>query len=301
MSQDFQLVYIVGAGHSGSTLLNLLLNGHSQIIGLSEIDKLGRYLRKKPNNRQLKTDFWQDLKQGYEIAAGEPFTSIDIHWEAASIWGDKNFRKKRKTIVSTLLNELTCRKKIRASDAQDFADWTQQNQYLFSCIAEKSGANILLDSSKKWQRLSLLNKSGCFNIKVIHLVRDGRAVVNSYIRRKYSSFAPAFHNWIRKSIPPLYLQGEFEQSDWLRLYYEELVSQPEITLRKLCDFLKVDYEPKMLHYRQHLNIGLHGNKGVNKSQDEKIVLDHKWKRELSRLNLARFTLFGGWLNTYYGY
>ena len=300
MSQDFQLVYILGAGHSGSTLLNLLLNGHSQIIGLSEIYQLGRYLRKKPNNRQLKTDFWQDVKQRYEIAAGEPLTSIDIHWQKAPIWGDKNFQKKRKTIVSTLLGELTCRKKIRASDAQDFADWTQQNQYLFSCIAEKSGANILIDSSKQWQRLSLLKKSGCFNIKVIHLVRDGRAVVNSYIR-KYGSFAPALRKWIRNAMPPSYLRREFEQSNWLRLHYEELASQPETTLRKLCDFLEVDYEPQMLHYRQHLNIGLRGNFGVNHRQDEKIVLDQKWKRELSRLNLARFTLFGGWLNTYYGY
>ncbi len=301
MSQDFQLVYILGAGHSGSTLLNLLLNGHSQILGLNEIQQIGLYMGKKSRDNRLESDFWQDVKQQYEIATEEPFQSVrKIHWKRAPIWKVKDLKKQKKLNAPTFFSDLADWKKIRASDAQDFADWTQRNQYLFSCIAEKSGANILIDSSKHWQRLSLLNKSGCFNIKVIHLIRDGRAVVNSYIR-KFGSFDIALRRWVSRTIAPSYLRRSFKQSDWLQLHYEELASQPEITLRKLCDFLNVDYELQMLHYRQHLNIGLRGNRGVKESQDEKIILDEKWKRELSRLNLIRFALFGGWLNTYYGY
>ena len=300
MSQDFQLVYILGAGHSGSTLLNLILNGHSKIIGLSEIHQIGRYVRKKSDRRQLKTNFWQDVTERYQIATGTPLTSINIHWKKAPIWGDINLTKKKSNIASTLLDEITCRRKIRNCKAQEFTDWTQQNQVLFSCIAEQSGAKILIDSSKHWQRLSLLNKSRCFKIKVIHLVRDGRGVVNSY-NRKFGSFNAALYKWLRNAILPCYVRREFEQSNWLRLHYEELASQPETTLRKLCDFLQIDYEPQMLHYRQHPNIGLRGNFGVNNRQDEKIILDQKWKRELSSVNLVKFTLFGGWLNTYYGY
>jgi hypothetical protein len=37
VTKGFTLVYVLGAGHCGSTLLNLLLKGHSQVLGLSEI------------------------------------------------------------------------------------------------------------------------------------------------------------------------------------------------------------------------------------------------------------------------
>ncbi len=301
MSKDFQIIYILGAGHSGSTLLNLLLNGHSQILGLSEIQQIRRYMGHNSKDDRLQTDFWQDVKQRYEIATGEPFTSINVHWKEAPIWNIKDTKRRENLIAPTLFSELADWKIIRTCEAKDFADWIRHNEYIFACLAEKSGAKILIDSSKHWQRLYLLHKSGRFKIKVIHLVRDGRAVVNSYIH-KFGNFNVGLRRWMsRGAIVPFYLRREFEQSDWLQLRYEELATKPEITLTNLCDFLKLEYESQMLNYRKHLNVGMRGNRKVNKRQDDKIVLDEKWKQELSRLNLIRFALLGGWLNTYYGY
>jgi hypothetical protein len=53
----------MSAGHSGSTLLNMLLNGHDDVIGLSEVDKIDRYIDGKfDDNSKLKSTFWKNTR-----------------------------------------------------------------------------------------------------------------------------------------------------------------------------------------------------------------------------------------------
>lgn len=275
MADSFRLAYILGAGHCGSTLLNLLLNGHSQMLGLSEIETVGRYTgpASAAEDNPLDLPFWQEVRHCYERSSGEPFAAIDI------------FHPPWKTI--------------RGWSAEDIARWGQTNQHLLSCIAQQSGARVLVDSSKFWQRLYLLRESRMFSIKVIHLVRDGRAIMNSYVR-KGAQPATAIRRWAAPSLWAFYLCRKFEKSDWLQIRYEELAAQPEITLRRICAFLQVDFEPQMLAYRQHVDVGIGGNR-MRARQDERIFLDERWKSELSRANRVRFALIGGLINRLYGY
>lgn len=273
--EGFKLVYILGAGHCGSTLLNLLLNGHSQMLGLSEIETIGRYAgpASAAEDNPLDLPFWQEVRHCYECSSGEPFAGIDI------------FHPSWKTI--------------RGWSAEDVARWGQINRHLLSCVVEQSGARVLVDSSKFWQRLYLLHETGVFSIKVIHLVRDGRAVMNSYVRKGADSVA-ALRRWAAPSLWAFYLRRRFKKSDWLQVRYEELAAQPEITLRCICAFLEVDFERQMLAYRQHADVGIGGNR-MRERQDEHIFLDERWKSELSCSNQVRFTLIGGWINRLYGY
>lgn len=53
------LVYILGAGHSGSTLLDMLLNAHSDTGGLGEISAIHRYLGQREGSPLgLSSDEW---------------------------------------------------------------------------------------------------------------------------------------------------------------------------------------------------------------------------------------------------
>ena len=93
--------------------------------------------------------FWQEVKRRYESASGAPFEQMNLshpRWRTIALWR-----------------------------AEDFERWAQPNDVLLSCIHELSETRILTDASKFSQRLYLLHRSSLFNIKVIHLVRDGRA------------------------------------------------------------------------------------------------------------------------------
>jgi nucleoside-diphosphate-sugar epimerase len=54
-----QLVYILGSGYCGSTLLNRLLNGHSQVIGLSEIFIVRHFSTSQWEKLFERSDLWQ--------------------------------------------------------------------------------------------------------------------------------------------------------------------------------------------------------------------------------------------------
>lgn len=302
MSQTTTIVYILGAGHSGSTLLNFLLNGHSRVVGLNEVQEIRRYLGDEARDNRLESDFWQSVRQQYEKALQKPFRSASkIHWKKAQIWLDRDRSRWNKTLEPSLISHCLDWQKIRTTDPQTFALWTQRNQVLMTAIAAESGADFLVDASKAWQRLLLLQKSGNFKIKVIYLVRDGRAVINSYMR-KYGRFDVGFSRWVNRATTALLMRQQFSSEDWIKVCYEDLATQPEAVLKRLCDFLAVDYEPDMLKFRQHAYMGIRGNRMAENSQSEAIIFDQKWKRELSKTNQTRFMLLGGYfLNRYLGY
>ena len=295
------IIYILGAGHSGSTLLNFLLNGHAQIVGLNEIQEIRRYLGDKARDARLSNDFWQAVKQRYEASSQAPFRSVvKIHWRKAPIWSEHDKARRERVSEPNLVSEFLDWQKIQGSETSDFTAWTQQNQALLAAIAAEANADFVVDASKAWQRLLLLQKSGHFNVKVIHLVRDGRAVVNSYIR-KYDSFGVGFGRWSNQAIAATVVQRQFPAEDWLKVRYEDLATQPEAVLQKLCQFLAISYQPEMLQFRQHPYVGIRGNRMAEDIHNEAIVFDQTWKQKLSNFNQFRFMLLGGYLNYHLGY
>jgi hypothetical protein len=281
--KPYTLLYILGSGRCGSTLLDLLLNGHSDALGLGEVSTLSRSFKPlettnlsipTPQFKQCYRQFWQAVKDSYERLSGQSFESIDLsqpRWMTIFAW--------QKDAIET---------------------WVKPNIALYSCAHAASHAKILIDTSKTSQRLYLLRKSSLFDIRVIHLIRDGRAVVNSYIQR-YEDFTGGLRVWITAALASFYLRKRFHKRDWLQIRYEDLATKPEETLRKICVFLGIDFEPAMLAYRSHPYFGIGGNPLVSRREGEDIALDERWKLELRLSYRLIFELTGGWLNRWYGY
>lgn len=267
----YVLVYIAGAGHCGSTLLNLLLNGHSKVLGLSEVSSIGAHLDEE--DPVLELPLWRAVARRYEESTGSTFSELELPALPAA--------------------------RVLRSGSADVETWIQPNRDLFDCLALESGARVLVDASKSWQRLAMLSKSGDFDLRVIHLMRDGRAVYNSY-RRKYRRPVFALVKWPKFTIPALLLRRGFSRSAWLDLRYEELSTAPEQSLARVCRFLGLDYEPAMLEYRTQANLGLGGNRMAGGS-DQGIRLDERWKTELKTGQRLLFALLFGWLNRLLGY
>lgn len=57
----------------------------------------------------------------------------------------------------------------------------------------------------------------------------------------------------------------------------------------------------MLHYRSHPYFGIGGSPTVKNNTEETILLDERWKKELSWKYRIAFALLAGWLNKFYGY
>jgi len=267
------LVYIYCSGHSGSTLLNYLLNAHSQIIGLSEIDYIDRHIQDKKNYVANPIDgyFWQTVKNCYEQKIGLKFDDINVY---------------------SPTNE---------DDPEVFSRWALMNNTLLDCIYEVSNGKIMIDSSKRKKRLQLLQRTNHFNLKVIILTRNGLGVSNS-IYQIYGNYLKAIWTWMQSYLVWLFdLQKNFKPEQILWLKYEDYAIDTEGELRRICKFLELDYEEDMLNYSKHDYVGIGGNQKFLNTKDTKINLDEKWRYQLPRKKQLFFNILGGWLNRWLGY
>ena len=270
----YTVLFLLGAGHSGSTLLNFLLNGHSQAIGLCEIHTIQRYLRLPPDDPRnpLSHPFWREVASCWERETNTLFADLDLRSPSrkeASAWSDS-----------------------------ERAGYVARNRRLFACAARVSGARVLVDSSHHRWRLWLLRSSGELDLKVVHLLRDGRALVNSYTR-KYGRFSIGFRRWFVPTLMGLWLRRRLSEHECLVVRYEDLASDPEPTLRRICRFVGLEYEPAMLRYWEFEDVAIGGNRMRQRKQP--VRLDDRWRRELSPLHRLMFLLAGGWLNALAGY
>ena len=86
--------------------------------------------------------------------------------------------------------------------------------------------------------------------RFIHLIRDGRDVRLSQLRRGSGHPTPEQHakRWRRR------VQKTRDQGDGLPHYvevrYEDLITDTESQLRRLCEFCGLEWDPEMLHFHE---------------------------------------------------
>lgn len=292
--KDKKVVFIMGSGHSGSTLLDLTLGSHSWGFSLGEFSSLSRLMK----DGKLPLALCKIC--GEECKFWNKSVSIPI-LESYFRSGDK-----RNKLAEKIYDRFGS---IRRNIYNDLFEWT--------------GSKILIDSSKSisWIRRQLLPFWHWVYQKpfLIYICRDGRAIVNSYLR-KYpdKNVKDAAKGWVRLTEKMEQFFDQFPSERRTRISYESLATQPDKTLSSLCNFLGVVYEPEMLQYWMHDHHVLHSNsrarspivryqqlktKNIPVSEEPKlgIHLDLKWKQELSSENLEIFETIAGNLNRHYAY
>lgn len=251
-----KIILIVSCGYSGSTLLDLILGSHSDIIGLGELKDFDLCL----DSNQLCTcwklhsrcPFWNTVRQ--KIAHRNEGLSFRINPPGVS--------------SAEILNRTI---------------------EVYSAIHHVSSTNFLVDSSKGPDRARLLQESGQIESYIIHLIRDGRGVAFSYVKRG-ESFKSAASHWVELNLRILaWLRGT-NVPPHITVRYEELATQADNVVSNVCRFLGVSWEPSMLFYRdgEHHNISGNHMRFLRSRAFEKLYVDVEWKSRLTADQLAIF-------------
>ena len=174
-----KILYIVGGGHSGSTLLDVIIGSSENVVSLGEVYFFNSY-NYDINDPKLYSvnskicsckkefshcDFWSDVKKiaNKDLSISRIFTlseSFKILWNIYSPFKKLSFKLKK-----------------------------EDNKLFFDSIEQKLNRdevnyNYLIDSSKDPRRLvRLVEEVGKENVKAIHIVRDVRGYVNSYCNK----------------------------------------------------------------------------------------------------------------------
>lgn len=305
MSDRINFVYIMGHGYSGSTLLTFLLGAHPQIATIGELYIAPR-AKTKPEDFlcSCKTPirdcgFWQRVASGME-ERGQPF---DV-WDS-----DLEFRARDGGVADVILRAVqrgpvleTARKiglKVVPRAKREQARLLTRHEALVRTIAGIKGSGTFLDSSKRPERAVYMQRVPAFDMKVIHLVRDGRAV--SYSSMKNLGIGPeeAAESWVADNRASELAKSHFPADRWMFLRYEDLCADPDVRLKQVYDFIGVPSSNGVKDFRsveQHII----GNR-MRLSTTSEIRLDEKWKQALTPEQMAVIERRVTPLNRRYGY
>jgi hypothetical protein len=319
--------YILGASHSGSTLLALLLNAHPDVatIGETSPGKMGDVRTYRCSCGQVIQDcpFWARVTR--RMREKHPDFRLD------------DFGTEFEYPANRLVNHiLRCEHRgvawewIRDTALHLFPRWSQSQRHirarcydLAAMVLAESGKRILVDSSKIAHRLKFLLRIPELDIKVIHLVRDGRAVALTYMRQDEfadskeparrrggrgmggeatASSLPmrtAAEEWRRCLRSEEYVLAGLARSRWIEVRYEELCRDPQGTLARVHDFLGTRSGRASRDFRAVENHVI-GN-GMRLDSTTEISLDERWRSVLTEEDLRAFDDVAGEVNRRYGY
>lgn len=88
--------------------------------------------------------------------------------------------------------------------------------------------------------------------KYIYLYRDGRDVAVSF-RKAIVGDKHFYHiarGWARTQRLALAMEAHIGSDRFFRVKYEDMVAEPEIVMRNLCDFLGIEYQHDMLNFHE---------------------------------------------------
>lgn len=306
-------VYICSAGHSGSTLLDLLLGSHSRLASLGEISHLSK-------NIALNTQctcgvpvrscrVWKDVLHVMGNRLGiDPFTNpyaLKLGYPRATVVIDKKYQTTAYILKRLLLRrlrylELYLGAPFVRSLLQPINVCLENLFLLNDVIRERLNVDMTVNSSKDYLEAIGLYLKQPNNVRIILLTRDGRGVFYSNLKRNIprKRSLSIWRNYYSRGQP--LIERYVNQEHLLHVKYEDLTTDPRSELERISAFLDLEFEGQMLNYAEQTHHVTDGNNMRFKGESN-IKPDVVWQKKLSPMEQKYFEQYAGGLNRELGY
>jgi hypothetical protein len=309
-----QLLYIASASFSGSTLLTFLLAAHPKLATVGELKatSMGDVEQYRCSCGELirGCGFWQRLtKLLRERGVAFDVARFGTHFrfrEDGSL-ADRFVRAQVRGRLFEAARKLALRVLPGATD--EFLAILARNRLLVETICQLRGARVFLDGSKEPNRLKYLVDSGLWDVKVVHLVRDGRGLANRRLQHmlqiwpeltdRLAIVRKAASAWRRVNVACERVLESLPPQARVRVRYEDLCRDPAAALAPVFAMIG-ESAPAVPDDFRTIEHHIVGNR-MRLRREGRIVLDDKWRTELSAEELAAFDAVAGDMNRGMGY
>lgn len=223
VSENIKLVYIAGSGRNGSTLLAYLLG---EIPKVTNVGEAAQYLL---NLRQLRT-------QNPDIPCG-----CGAHMERCAFW--RQILPEVDPLVVDLASSFVRLRNLplllSRSGRRKGLIIVNQIERIYSRVAKVAGAEVIVDSSKNPALAYLLaHLAPHVELHILHLVRDPRAVVNSWSKAKqYVGRAPLLASVWNWNVSNFIAERIGRRRNYVLVRYEDLAAHPKEMVLKLLRWI----------------------------------------------------------------
>ena len=257
----------VSSGRSGLTLLSMMFDSHPEVAVAHEPRFLATMA---PNHTRY-----------------EQTGALDIDRFLTDLYAVSNFRRLG-------LPEDQVRMALESAAPSSFPDAVR---IVFTLYASSRGKRLYGDKTPLYVTFIEPIAELFPEARFVHLVRDGRDVVLAYLERDKgpASVAEGAFHW-RLRVSRGHRDGQRLGDRYQEFHYEDLIEDPEDTVRAICQFLDIDFHPQMLDYQANAEVFLADAKNPSDHQHltmapTKGLID--WRTSMSAHDVALFEAIAG--------
>lgn len=316
--EGFKIIYVIGTGRNGSTLLDVVLGNSQKVQSTGELYNAVSVWQKNKTcscGKEVSScDFWSRVKKLLDGA----LDSLDLKNTSETL------RRFERGTLSLLSMEFH-----RIAHSHAFEQYERFLKELYTSVFTVSAKPILVDSSKNpFRGYALLN---VFKGKVyfVHLVRDGRGQMWSWMKNglippfgihikktnvddgkvgnEYYWWTPWLYtvSWLAYSLLSSFVIWKAGHEKSIRIQYEDFLNDPSHHIKRISDLVDEDLSDldQLVASKQPLKIDhlIAGNRLRMTKQLSIKLPDEEWKTRLQVRYKKVFWLIAGWLARSYGY
>jgi hypothetical protein len=307
VTEPLRVVFVAGAGRSGSTLLDLMLGASPGAVSVGELRHIWNL------------GFGRDEFCGCgELFSACPFWSavVDDAFGAAEVDGPALSATQERLLRSRNVLGLASPRLASAGLLREREAWRERHLHLLHAIARAAAATTVVDSSKNPMYGLLVAGMPGIDFRVVHLVRDSRAVAYSWTKR----LKP---HPLRGGEPVFDLAADWQAGSWwllanalsetlpalrrhyLRVRYEDLARRPGPVIARVCAFAGLEAVAPLPGSSHEFSLGVHHTTGGNPLRWEQGITrvrpDTEWKAALAPGTRRAITAMTFPLLVRYGY
>lgn len=281
-----KLVYILSSGRSGSTILEMMLANSTDLWATGEVHLLNYALSDSDvkcgcGKAVVDCSFWSEVVKKLKNNQKFSFSQLSLLRDVSGL--GKVVRWKYVWPIIT--------GKVSESFLSAAQEYGEHNRTLFmeaaSSINDVGSRAYFIDSSKDPYRLLLLEKSGYFDIKVIHITKPIEAFLYSMLdgKSKLLLTIRMTVRWITDGLIMTRLAKQhFATKNYMHVKYTDLVENPDEYVRDLQKLFNLpEFAASDNDSRSPISHGLAGNKV--RLTNMTITPDYRWMNSPSTLLL----------------
>jgi sulfotransferase family protein len=217
-----KVIYVMGSGHSGSTILGVALGNCADIFFSGELQNFLARSGEPMFGGLERTRFWASVRS--EVP------------DASELYGTRSLRLLERSLSVFRVREWRQKRRLRPP-------YRRVTQELYEAIARVAGVTHIVDTSHFPLRARELQQIDGIDLYLIFLVRDPKPVVESIGRMVNRHDSVKRASMLLETNADLWLTHALSLSVFLRqpperrilVHYEDLVAAPESVLRQILD------------------------------------------------------------------